>query len=58
MRAPKKPAGPGKPAPNASEEAEMAVLSFLFTRKPTPEENRLAVRHLLRKTSQNLERSK
>lgn len=47
--------GKPKPAPDPSEE-EMAVISFLFTRKPTSEESRLAVRRLLRKASKELER--
>lgn len=55
MSAPEKPAGKRKPAPHPSEE-EMAVLSFLLTRKPTPEESRLAVRRLLSKASKELER--
>lgn len=58
MNTPKKPAGKRKPAPDPREEAEMAVISFLFTKKPTPEESGLAVRHLLRKASRNLERSR
>jgi hypothetical protein len=55
MRPKKKPDTQRKPASSPSEE-EMAVLSFLFTRKPAREESRLAVRHLLRKASRNLER--
>jgi hypothetical protein len=56
MHRPKKTAGKRKPVPDPNEEAEMAVISFLFTRNPTREESRLAVRHLLRKASRNLER--
>jgi hypothetical protein len=52
----KKTEGKRKPAPDPSEEAEMAVISFLFTRKPTPEESRLAVRRLLSEASKALER--
>lgn len=55
MNTHKKPAGKGKPASSPSKE-EMAVISFLFTRKPTREESRLAVRLLLRQASRNLER--
>lgn len=37
-------------------EAERAFYSYLITRKPTREESRMAVRHLLREASRNLER--
>ena len=57
MNRPKTTAAKRKPAPSPSEE-EMAVISFLFTRKPTREESRLAVRHLLRQASRSLERSR
>jgi hypothetical protein len=58
MRALKKAAGKRKPVPDPNEEAEMAVISFLFTRNPTREESRLAVRRLLSKASKELERSR
>lgn len=45
-----------KPAPDPREEAEMAVITFLFTPNPTREESRLAVRRLLSKASRELER--
>jgi hypothetical protein len=52
----KKPAAKRKPAPTPSD-AEVAVYSLLFTAKPTREERRMAVRLLLRKASQSLDRS-
>lgn len=57
MNTSKKPAAQRKPAPSPSEE-EMAVISFLFTRKPTREESRLAVRRLLREACKELERKR
>lgn len=57
MSASKKPAGKRKRDSSPSEE-EMAVISFLFTRKPTREERKLAVRRLLREASKELERSR
>ena len=57
MASTKQPSGKRKPAPSPSEE-EMAVISFLFTRRPTREESRLAVRRLLREASKELERKR
>ena len=55
MTTQEKSAGKQKPAPTPSE-AEKAFYSLL-TAKPTPEERRKAVRLLLRRASQSLERS-
>lgn len=47
-----------KPAPRLSEAAFTAACNLLITGKSTREENRLAVRHLLRRAARNLERSR
>jgi hypothetical protein len=54
----KKTEGKRKQPPRASEAAFTAVCSLLFTGKSTREENRLAVRRLLREASRELERNR
>lgn len=49
---------PKKPGTCSSEAAFTAVCNLLFTGKSTREENRLAVRHLLRQASKSLEQSR
>ena len=56
MKRDKRPAGKRKP-PRPSEAAFTAVCNLLIAGK-TPEENRLAVRHLLRQASRDLERNR
>ena len=53
----KRPAAKRKLSPRASEAAFTAVCNLLISGKSTREENRVAVRHLLREASRNLERS-
>ena len=53
----RKPTAKRKPSPRSSKAAFTAVCNLLFTGKSTRQENRVAVRHLLRQASRNLERS-
>lgn len=57
MRHPKKTAGERKPSPSPNEAECRAMYRLLFAAK-TREENRVAVRLLLRQASRNLERSR